>query len=84
MILLGGKVAVGDFGGLDVGQPPSRGGDTSLLVLAVRVHMSLRAPRARRRAGAAGVEAVVVVVQTVVQDGGGAWMVMISFELVRT
>jgi len=35
-------------------------------------------------AGAAGVEAVVVVVQTVVQDGDGAWLVMISFELVTT
>ena len=82
MILLGGKVAVGDFGGLDVGQPPSRGGDTSLLVLEVRVQMPCE--RLERVGDAAGVEAVVVVVQTVVQDGGGAWMVMISFELVRT
>ena len=83
MILLGGKVAVGDLGGLDVGQPPSRRGDTSLLVLPVRVQMPCERLE-RVGAGAAGVEAVVVVVQTVVQDGGGAWMVMISFELVRT
>ena len=83
MILLGGKVAVGDFGGLGVGQPLSRGGDTSLLVLAVRVQLPCERLE-RVGAGAAGVEAVVVVVQTVVQDGGGAWMVMISFELVRT
>ena len=83
MILLGGKVAVGDFGGLGVGQPLSRGGDTSLLVLAVREHVPCERLE-RVGVGAAGVEAVVVVVQTVVQDGGGAWMVMISFELVRT
>jgi hypothetical protein len=78
LILLGGKVAVGDFGGLGVGQPPSRGGEASLLVLAVRVQSPASA------SSASGVEAVVVVVQTVVQDGGGAWMVTISFELVRT
>lgn len=81
MILLGGKVAVGDLGGLGVGQPPSRGRDTSLLVLGARAN-ALRVERVGH--GAPGVEAVVVVVQTVVQDGGGAWMVMISFELVRT
>jgi hypothetical protein len=79
LILLGGKVAVGDLGGLGVGQPPSRGRDTSLLVLAVRVHVSCERLE-RAGAGAAGVEAVVVVVQTVVQDGGGAWMVMISLN----
>ena len=83
MILLGGKVAVGDLGALDVGQPPSRGGDTSLLVLAVCVQLPCERLE-RVGASAAGVEAVVVVVQTVVQDGDGAWMVMISFELVRT
>ena len=70
MILLGGKVAVGDLGALDVGQPPSRGGDTSLLVFAVRVQMPCERLE-RVGVGAAGVEAVVVVVQTVVQDGGG-------------
>jgi len=83
LILLGGKAAVGDLGALDVGQPPSRGGDISLLVFAVRVQMPCERLE-RVGVGAAGVEAVVVVVQTVVQDGGGAWMVMISFELVRT
>jgi hypothetical protein len=83
LILLGGKVAVGDLGGLGVGQPPSRGRDTSLLVLAVIVQMPCERLE-RVGAGAAGVEAVVVVVQTVVQDGDGAWLVMISFELVTT
>jgi hypothetical protein len=83
LILLGGKVAVGDLvEELDVGQTSSRRRGPSLLVLAVPVQMPCEGLE-RVGHGAAGVEAVVVVVQTVVRDGGGASMVMIS-ELVRT
>ena len=61
MILLGAEVAVGDLGWLrkGVGQPPSRGGDTSLLVLEVREQVPCERLE-RVGDGAASVEAVVV------------------------